>query len=519
MNRKTLDKAGLSEIFRMLPGMLLLIYGLGVLGYLTVISWSVPILDLFAFRQTQTALSIYWMQKGGPLIAYQTPVAGYPWSIPFEFPIYQWLVALLAGLSRLSIDQAGRIIGIAFFLGAATILYRIVAKLTSGRALPLACAGAFVACPMAIFWARSVMIESTVLFFSLAFIYGITQYHATGKRRSIFASAFFAICAALVKITTFYCFAIILAMALLTLLVRKLSTPRWRQTLRTTLAAGFAVAVSLTLLVAWVKYSDNLKQQEVIGSLLTSAAISAFNFGTLAQRLDIHSWSSIIFGRAIYQILGSIWILFAAVCILASNARFRWAGVLLLLGYLAPFLTFTNLHYVHSYYQFANFAFLTTLVGLAIGSLTSKGTVGTVAASLAAVAVALMSWHVLQVYFVPTITADQSRSRTIELARFIREHSKEDQALLIFGMDWSSELPYYATRKAIAVPDWASDESLKHLLDTQRSFGSEGVGALIVCPSSFATSEASTRSVYDAVIKKYSYGRSVQVVSGCQVDF
>ncbi|OOG48759.1 hypothetical protein B0E50_07955 [Rhodanobacter sp. C01] len=486
---------------------------------MTVISWSAPILDMFAFRQTQTALSIYWIQKGGPLIAYQTPVAGFPWSIPFEFPIYQWLAALLAGLSRLSIDQSGRIIGIAFFLGAVATLYRIVARLSSGRALPLACAGAFVACPLAIFWARSVMIESTVLFFSLAFILGITQYHATGKKRFVFTSTIFAICAALVKITTFYCFAIILAMGLLAVLVRNLSTPSRKQALRTILAAGFAVVVSLVILMAWVKYADGLKQQSLIGSQLTSSAISGFNFGTLAQRFDIQSWLSIMFGRAIYQILGSVWMLLAAVCILAMNARYRVACVLLLLGYVAPFLTFTNLHYIHSYYQFANFAFLTTLVGLAIGSLTNKGSAGTVVASFAAVAVALMSWHVLKTYFVPTIRADQSRSRTIELARFIRKHTKEDQDLLIFGMDWSSELPYYATRKAVAVPDWLADENLERVLNAQQSFGSDGVGALIVCPNSFELKEASIRSLYDAIITKYSYGRSVQAVGGCLVHF
>jgi hypothetical protein len=44
-----------------------------------------PLLDPFSFRQTQTALTTYWLVRGGPIFAYETPMGGYPWSIPFEF--------------------------------------------------------------------------------------------------------------------------------------------------------------------------------------------------------------------------------------------------------------------------------------------------------------------------------------------------------------------------------------------------------------------------------------------------
>jgi hypothetical protein len=41
-------------------------------------------------------------------LAYETPVWGYPWSIPMEFPIYQWIVALF-GLIGIPIETAGRL--------------------------------------------------------------------------------------------------------------------------------------------------------------------------------------------------------------------------------------------------------------------------------------------------------------------------------------------------------------------------------------------------------------------------
>src|ERR1700730_19303248 len=57
-----------------------------------------PLLDLHYFRQTQTALSAYWILKGGPWLAYETPVLGFPWAVPFEFPVYQLLAAGVAWL-------------------------------------------------------------------------------------------------------------------------------------------------------------------------------------------------------------------------------------------------------------------------------------------------------------------------------------------------------------------------------------------------------------------------------------
>jgi hypothetical protein len=39
-------------------------------------------------------------------LSYDTPVLGYPWSIPFEIPLYQWIVACVSRLG-LSIDVAG----------------------------------------------------------------------------------------------------------------------------------------------------------------------------------------------------------------------------------------------------------------------------------------------------------------------------------------------------------------------------------------------------------------------------
>ena len=67
-----------------------------------------PLLEDNAWRQTQTALTSYWMLKEGWQLAYQTPVLGYPWEIPLEFPIFQTIVAFVVWLADLPLDPTGR---------------------------------------------------------------------------------------------------------------------------------------------------------------------------------------------------------------------------------------------------------------------------------------------------------------------------------------------------------------------------------------------------------------------------
>src|SRR5215468_4517134 len=74
--------------------------------YYLAVGFDRPIYEQHGFRQTQTALSAYWILHGGPWLAYETPVLGAPWSLPFEFPTYQLVVAALARLG-VPLDQAG----------------------------------------------------------------------------------------------------------------------------------------------------------------------------------------------------------------------------------------------------------------------------------------------------------------------------------------------------------------------------------------------------------------------------
>src|SRR4051812_31944710 len=79
------------------------------------LGWHNPLLDLHYFRQTQTALSTFWMIREHHILPYETPVLGYPWFIPFEFPGYQWIVSGIYHLNLWGLDQCGRLVSILFY--------------------------------------------------------------------------------------------------------------------------------------------------------------------------------------------------------------------------------------------------------------------------------------------------------------------------------------------------------------------------------------------------------------------
>jgi len=77
-----------------------------------------PLLDQHNFRQTQTAISAYWLIQGtgwSHWLNYETPIFGSPWQIPLEFPLFQWLVAGGHLLTGLPLDPLGRGMSAALF--------------------------------------------------------------------------------------------------------------------------------------------------------------------------------------------------------------------------------------------------------------------------------------------------------------------------------------------------------------------------------------------------------------------
>ena len=504
-----------------LPGLVLVTYALVAGIVLLLQSWSMPIVDAHGFRQTQTALSALWITREHSLVNYTTPILGAPWSIPFEFPVYQTVVASLSSATGLGIDHSGRLVSVLFQLGAGWFIYRLVLRLSGARDLALLSAGTFLAAPLGLFWGRSVMIESTAVFFGVLFLWALAALRDERHAGYGLCAVLAAVSSTLVKVTTFYGFAVFACLGLAWWFFRERG---WRaQWLRSQavvlVCAVVAVVSALVALKLWLLHADSLKLQTTWGGNLTSKALERWNYGTLAQRLDPDTWRNVAFGRALQDTMGKSWVFLVALIAVLTGRGTRIPGLLLLLAYLAPFLTFTNLQIVHEYYAFANYAFATAIVALALWRVTRlENRFSVLPATLLALWLCVLSWHRLERNYLPRMEAAGVPTRVSEVARFIGEHTQPQGVVIAFGLDWSSELAYFADRRTIMLPDWTPVEALKRLAEGDESaLGGLALAAVVDCPNKLHD-DPKRSNYYSRILERRPTGASAEIAS-CKIWF
>lgn len=453
-------------------------------GWAAVGRLDAPLLEAHAFRQTQTAITTYWLLRGGPWVDYETPVLGPPWSIPFELPLYQWAVAALVRTTGIGLDPAGRLVAELCFLATLVPCWLVLRALGVARAYRWPFLALLLVSPLYVFWSPTFMIESTALCLGCAYAAAVLGYarRPTGGR-ALVAIAVGALGAG-AKITTFAGFA-----ALATLVLVRSARGRASRLA----AAAIVVAVPLLAGVAWNRHADVLKAANPIAAgFITSESLAPWTFGTTAQRLAPDTWRTFA-DRTLRDVLGSPLVLVAAVVALAVARRRVGLFVAALLLFVVPLLAFTNLHVVHDYYAYANGCFLVAAVGVAVLALLESGgrrrTAGVILL-LAAVG-AGVAGSVRDLRARPTQALRSPRDSA--LARLVRTHTGPDDVLVIYGEDWSPVLPYYLERRALmdrGDRDAASAPGHDGSLDPrgpamQASLhalgGPERVAALLVC--------------------------------------
>jgi hypothetical protein len=443
-----------------------------------------PLLEFHAFRQTQTALTSFWIMEEGPRLAYQTPVSGYPWSIPFEFPLYQMIAAAVATAGHLELDAVGRLLSFAFLVACAWPAAAVVERLK----LPKSTAWSFCALlwssPLYLFWGRSFMIETASVFFAFASVpFALDLVRGPATWRSAWICASFGTLAALQKVTTGAPVSLVMGVLWL--------WTRWkaggiRQSGREGLLQ-IAAALVLPILVAgaWMAYAGALTMENPMGAEL-AGRLRGWTFGTLAQRFSVADWASLLWHRTIAQNAGG----FLGVALIAGSlalpgpVRIRAAVLTGLALFLAPLLVFTNLHFVHAYYQAGCVLFLIGSLALAAVRLQAVVPHSAVVPGITALLVASNIMEFRKSYGPMLRTRlDTAHNCTLAVAAVLRENTAPATGIVVFGQDWSSETPYYARRRSFAVPDWFSRydpvwaEPAKFLGDTP-------LGAVVVFPGS-----------------------------------
>jgi len=450
--------------------------------FVLMIAITNPILEDHSFRQAQTALSVYWLLHGGPILRYETPVVGYPWSVPFEFPLYQWLVAILAAIG-ISIEVAARLVSFTFYLGIIGLI-RILFLLLNLSTRTFVITGTLFLCsPLYLYWSRTVMIEPCALFLST--LWFVLLILAIRSRKSIVLATTGAIlagsAAALTKATTLGAF---LAIGGSVILVEAYGA--WRRDelwMRLPLLAGWVSACILPLLVgfAWLGYTDVVKAMNPIGQSMTSGALFSWNFGTLQQRFSVNLWGWVIPRRMVPETLGYGFI-FGVVSIIYALVSRRHVRLILacLSAFILPILVFPGLHSTHSYYQYENSVFLIAAVGLGIAAVWDSGR--RILGALTLLLLVTGQYTYFYRDYSRYLFADYSDDRILRLAALAREKTKPDESLLVLGLAWGSELPYLSQRKALELPVWIDKGLMQRIFaDPQAFLDDYRLGAIAYC--------------------------------------
>jgi hypothetical protein len=411
---------------------------LALAGIAKVPTLSQPLIENFAWRQTQTAwTALIYHRDGIDLLHPQVPVHGPPWTFGFEFPLFQAVGAVLMNMG-MPPDLAMRTLGLVTFLVTGWLLYGLVMRL-AGRAAAIVTLGAFLFSPFGLLWGRTSLIEYLATAFALAYLLAGIQW--LDRRRPVdFALA--VLCgtgAALVKITTgaFY---------LLPLLgfVR-----RGRPTLMSEWSVPTLVVVPALVAMVWTAYIDTIKAASPATRFLTSSALIDFNFGTPEMRFD---------GAVLLPIVAAIAVgLTGAGLVLwvpAAIARVRrleqsWlVGSLLAIVLVAPPLVLTPLYSTQNYYPAAISPVAAMLVGLgAAWAWDHRRSLMGRFVLLGGSALWIASLWLTAPLWLMSYEGVVDRDGSLAAAAYVRAHSDPEDWVVIRGRNWDPTILYYADRR------------------------------------------------------------------------
>lgn len=428
------------------------------------------------FREGQTALlaaqlahpSIDPPQLGSWWLRTPTPVFGYPWDLPLEYPLYQQIVAGLA-ISGLQLDVIGRLVNAAFTVGAILLLVSMggVMGLDVTRMRLMALLALL--SPLYFGYGGAFLIEGCALFFAMLWLWCTLRAFRGGTGAWI-GAVLASVTAGVVKPTTWVPAAVAVGVFLM---LHFLRCRCLKQHVRWYRYLGVIAIMVLTVVVVreWVRFSDEIKELNPLGAQLTSGRVAAWSYGTIKQKFSPAVWLMISV-KTLVMAFGLAGVMLPLATIPAFrrlrnvwDESFAWEGAALMAALAAAAaapVVFTNLHLQHDYYQFANGIYL--WVALAIGlEWLARTRNRRLVANI--VGILVLSCGLTTIGYVLFRKALRDPADDAVLAALDQLPSGRPVAYV--GFDYTGKLPYYSTRPAlmtITSADISSgrlDESLK----------------------------------------------------------
>jgi hypothetical protein len=260
---------------------------------------SNPLLDGHNFRQTQTAITAYWFVHGHfNLFDYETPVLGFPWRVPFEFPLYQAVVALV-NMAGVPLDLSCRLTSVAVFVALVATTAALLWRVGSGGLIVTGFLVLAAFSPFAVVWSRACLIDFLSALLGTAYLY--LAFRFSGRPLTSWKVSIIALTgtlASMAKPTTFPVFWVpMLALGAEALFLAK--TPRpGKGYFRPASAAQIGqwlliLLVPLALAILWTNHTDRVRGLSPMEAGLNGPDWHVWNYGDLPQREHLENWAII----------------------------------------------------------------------------------------------------------------------------------------------------------------------------------------------------------------------------------
>lgn len=406
----------------------------------------------YAFRQTQTAFVARNFLEGGiDLFTTTLPVFGKDSQVPFEFPLFQALVALVSP-SVTFVEPIGRGLSLCFFIASGLIVVSLIRRLLNNVSASLFFAW-YLFSPFSLEWGSAFLIENLAVFLGVSSAYIFYRSINQNKYTLVPIASLLMAGSFLVKSTTapVYC---LLALAL----VAPNLSNSWRLESKDILKvlvtlAAFSIP-GLAAAYVWTRFSDHIKSQSFFTEKLTSSALTSWNFGTLEQRLQPETYLPIL-NRVFQEILGpsGVVLLLAGLFISLKQKRIE-IPLLVITAACGPFI-FLNLYYVHTYYLSAIYPILIFAITFAITMVSQHARK---ANKFAVTSGALIVAQIISYPLMPLARNDvrllTASVEAPEVSQSLEKNSNKTDTIVLIKCDWDPTYLYYAKREGLMLPEW-----------------------------------------------------------------
>ena len=420
---------------------------LAVHGGMMSLGWKSRNLPGNEFRQTQTAITALFIQREANFSpAYPTPVLGAPWSIPMEFPLYQWTVVTVSNATGLALLPAGRAVSIACFYGALAALFPLLGALGLARPRRLVVMGLLLTCPLYIFYARAFLIETMVLMFSLWFLVAFGRMITAPTWGKLLPATALGVAAGLVKVTTYLVFLVPAGLWTLLEMRRQFASAGLAAAARRGAWALGVIALPVWLAASWTRYADSVKHLNRNADFLESGSLLDFNFGNSTNRFSAETLAAHWYHIS-HDLTGPLLLVAGGILMLTVGRRW-WRQIALCLGcYVMTLVVFPTLYAYHDYYAVTNAVLLLGAIGLAVAGLLDLRPrwlpwiliLGLHASQL---------WTYHQTYFGLQSAISPGGNYMTDAIGLMTDPG---EVIVVTGYDWDSSVPFYSQRRALMI--------------------------------------------------------------------